>query len=262
MSKKIISNLSVVLSLLIFSIFILLLHNLGLFMGRIEQNLTISAFLTEGFSDEAKINNLITEIKKSPEVKDVVYISKDKAMNEFLLRTPELSEQIKASEHNPLPASLEVKLTNPIQLEQVKNLATRLSGLEGIESAEYPELEINKLAEFRRAFNGITLILGIILLASTTLVIIQLNWLNFKLKGKEAIMEKFIKTSLKEGVLSGLFSGLLSLIILYVLFSILILKIPHLKFLPLGYLGGILIFSITVPTLVNLYFNKYGQRGD
>jgi hypothetical protein len=256
MPKNIFPNIKITLALLILSFFVLSVYNMGLFMGRVEQGLTVSAFLAEGFPDEAKINNLILEIKKIPGVKEVSYISKDKALAELLLKNPELSEQIKVSGQNPLPASLEVRLINPVKLEQVKKVAATISGYEGIASAEYPEMEITKLMELRRAFMGLVFMMGILIFFFNIMIISEQKLMKAEEETKDSL------TWLKRSALSGLADGVVALLILFCLFGILAIRSPYLKFLTLEYIGGILLFSVLIPVLGNLYFHKCAKRGD
>lgn len=256
MVKKLISNLSVVFCLLVLGVFILSLYNINSFIETLEEKLVISAFLMEDFSDGKKINNSITKIKKMSSVKNVSYVSKEKALDEFLLRTPELDEQIKVLGNNPLPASLEVELAKSMRIDNVKKLIRQLSNLQEIKSVEYPELEVKKLVQARKFFNRLSLVLGILLVCSVVIIIFQINWLNFELNQQNGKANL-----LKESMILSFLSGIVSLILLYALFNIFLREVSQLKFLPLGYLTGILLLSISISGAAYWYFRKmYSER--
>ncbi len=265
MINKMKLNLSTVLYLLILGIFILSVYNIDLFIRRTEEKLTVSVFLIEGFSYKDKVNDMIIRIKKMAGVKDVHFISQSEALNEFILRNPALTEQIRVFDDIPLLESLEIKLMKPIKLEQIKNIVTEVSTLEGIASVEYPELEIRKLIQLRRIFKELSLVLSIILIGGTILIIFQLSCLSYQLKEEQKQKTdlplntpKVLRDLLKESVLFGFFKGILVLILLYVLFNIFIPRIPHLEFLPLSHLAVILILSICIPSFANWWcYQKY-----
>lgn len=107
----------------------LILWNLERVVGNLEEDLEIAAFLRPG----ANLENLLTEVQAWPEVGEVRLVTKEEALAQLILDYPYLAEA-KDLVENPLPDTLRLTLKDP---KEVRGVAQRLRGLEGVEEVEY-----------------------------------------------------------------------------------------------------------------------------
>lgn len=72
-------------------------------------------------------DKLVTDLKQVPNVKSVVYISKEQALNDYLAANPTNSDLRAAVSEidNPLPASLTIKPVDPDKLQDIQNFLNK-----------------------------------------------------------------------------------------------------------------------------------------
>jgi cell division transport system permease protein len=106
------------ISLLLVGTFFLASALVNRVVSSFEQKVSISIFLKDGAAP-ADVTTLQANIDRNTLVKGVTYVSKAQALDRFRERTknsPALVEQLRG---NPLPASLEVQLVDPRQVQTV-----------------------------------------------------------------------------------------------------------------------------------------------
>ncbi len=110
--------LTVFICFFILNFFLLVNRGLGEVLNYFETKPEITIFLKDGL-DEAKVESIQKELASYPEVKEIRYISKEKALSlykEMNKDNPLLTEMVTAS---ILPASFEVSAFNPKVLEDI-----------------------------------------------------------------------------------------------------------------------------------------------
>lgn len=110
--------LTVFICFFILNFFLLVNRGLGEVLNYFETKPEITIFLKDGL-DEAKVESIQKELALYPEVKEIRYISKEKALSlykEMNKDNPLLTEMVTAS---ILPASFEVSAFNPKVLEDI-----------------------------------------------------------------------------------------------------------------------------------------------
>jgi len=120
----------------------LLLWNLDLVVGSLENELEIVAYLKDG----ANIQQTIAEIRSWPEVESVELITKDEALAMLQLDYPYLAEASDLID-NPLPDTLKIRLIDPALTRQVARKLTRLDAI-GPGNVEYGGEVTEKLVRF------------------------------------------------------------------------------------------------------------------
>lgn len=106
------------ISLLLVGTFFLASALVNRVVSSFEAKVSVSIFLKDGAAPD-DVTKLQANIDKDPRVKGVSYVSKEEALRRFKERTknsPALVEQLRG---NPLPASLEVQLNDPRQVQEV-----------------------------------------------------------------------------------------------------------------------------------------------
>jgi cell division transport system permease protein len=105
--------------------------NVGIQM---QKQIEVKAFLVDGFKNTAA---LADSIKAIPGVKAVIYVSGEDALKNMAEDYPDYREVIASLPENPLPASFDVKLSDP---KSVKEIAGAVESFDGVESVNYGTL--------------------------------------------------------------------------------------------------------------------------
>ena len=88
---------------------------------QITDRIDISVYLIDDITDQKRYD-LITQLKKLPEVKNVEYVSKDDALKRYRKQNENNLDLLMAISQtdNPLPASLQIKPTDPNNIEPIR----------------------------------------------------------------------------------------------------------------------------------------------
>ncbi len=122
-------------SFLLVGVFLLILTNLSSVMDRWGRDVQVYAYFTDGVSDETCFRTK-EEIEAHPEVAQVIYVSREEALEIFHRLIPEADTLLTDLDENPLPPSLEIRLRSHIrEPEQVAAFA------EAIDRPEFVELD-------------------------------------------------------------------------------------------------------------------------
>ncbi|OQX50813.1 hypothetical protein B5M47_03105 [candidate division CPR3 bacterium 4484_211] len=148
--------------------------------------------LTVFFKDEAteaEILNLKTSLEARLEVKEISYISKEKALElyrEQNLDKPELLEFVTA---DILPASLEISTT---QVEFQESIARELSNNNRVESVVFHRDVVKQLVQFSRAARVEGFMWAVSLLTVSVLTILIIVGLSITAYGREIEIMKLV----------------------------------------------------------------------
>ncbi len=125
--------ISLTATLIIVGIFLLISVNVNLFLNNIESQMIAVAYLKEGLSEE-EISKLVQNTSELEGVKEVHYLSKEDAFQKLKEDLEDHEEILAGIPENPLPASIEILVTNISFLEDV---ALQLQQYGGIEEVNY-----------------------------------------------------------------------------------------------------------------------------
>ena len=144
--------------------------NLSSVLDRWGQDVQVSCYLLDTVQDE-DVFRLKAELEAMPEVATVSYVSKEEALDRFG-QTVEGMERILADlDHNPLPASLEVRLEEKWQSpEEVARLAEELRRPE-FEELDYSREWVERFHSFVSLMRASALLLGVLLLAGAVFLV-------------------------------------------------------------------------------------------
>ncbi|MDP2233319.1 MAG: permease-like cell division protein FtsX [Actinomycetota bacterium] len=223
----------------------------------VEDKVTVQIFLADGASTE-DVGALQAWVKSDALVSTVEYTSKDDALKKFKetnSESPELFEQI---ETNPLPASLDVTLKDPRQVEvlvtKIKaselflKVADRPDRPEG--SLKYGQQVVDKLFAATRVIRTV-LIVFIAMLAIVSLIFIN-NTIRLAIYARRkeiGIMRLvgasnwFIRTPfLLEGMIQSLIGALLAILTVVAIQAAVIPKLREaITFLPVDLASGTMV---------------------
>lgn len=166
----------IILALTLFSINVILLVKIvgGNAVKIVEEKIDVSLYLISN-SKEDEIIQLKTQISQYPEVKEIIYISQEKALENFKLKHEENKEIIGALQElgkNPLNPSLIIK---PKSINDLDNLINKLNVLTSniIETKDFADYQtiLSTITNITTKISDASFVLAVIFLLTTLLVI-------------------------------------------------------------------------------------------
>ena len=238
-------------SLFIIGLFLLVTVNLLEIIDTFKTRVEISVFLKDEINKE-NIEKLRKEILTIGGVEEIVFISKEKAMEEFskeLKDTPELLSAIKT---NPLPASFRIKLEGRLKTkETVAKISSMIENMHGVEEVRYGKEAIERLQKIITGGVILDLILGIALGLASIFVVSNTIKLALIARGDAIDIMKLVgaksgfirRPFLLEGFFYGLFGGFFASCVLFGLYKLVTIKFHGIIFPAKELVGGIVIFG-------------------
>ncbi len=221
----------VLVSVLLVGFFMLLGHVGSKITTGIEQKVEIEVFLKDSAPKE-EIYSIERKIKAFKEIKEVEFISKEKALKIFIKRNQNNQALIKQIPGNPLPASYRVFLNDPHDVEKAAKKINRFPEKSAsIEDIRYGKEYVNKIFTVTRWLRIIALVMIIFLIFSALALISNTIRLAIYARRKEIAIMRLVGASnwfirwpfFIEGIVEGLIGALLAISLLasvrYILLS-------------------------------------------
>jgi cell division transport system permease protein len=213
---------TIAFSLLIIGTFALVYANISDLIRSCQDNIRVVAYLKDGLP-EGRRASLEQRLAKLYGVGEIHYVSKDAAMDRLKRQMKHRQSLLEGLRENPLPASFEIRLVQGWQAwERLDPLVDQIKQLPDIEDVEYGQAWLRRFSQFIAFFRLASLIIGVLVVATTVFVCTNTIKLTLYTKRQElGIMslvgatDAFIQTpfyiqSLIEGFLGGLIAeGLL-----------------------------------------------------
>jgi cell division transport system permease protein len=144
--------------------------NLSSVLDRWGQDVQVSCYLLDSVQDE-DIFRLKAELEELEEVAEVIYVSKAEALERFGRSVDGMERILADLDHNPLPASLEVRLHESWQApEDVKRVAAALQRPE-FEELDYSREWVERFHTFVSLMRVSAVLLGALLLAGSVFLV-------------------------------------------------------------------------------------------
>lgn len=218
-NSYIISSVSIAMVLFLLGSVGYLLYRAMLITDSMKENFAMFIMLKDSDGEEQR-KTMRAELEAMQEIKDVVYVSKSAAAEDFKAHLNSDFESF--LEFNPLPDSFEITLnaefSNP---DIVRELDKRFAAMKGVDEVVYQKstiesltTNINKANFVLLLFGGTLLVISLILLNNTIRISIYsrrhlINTMKLVGASKGFIMRPFIKESLLQGILSWVIGGAL-----------------------------------------------------
>lgn len=235
---NILTMLTIAVGLLILGAFILVTVNMDAAIKRWSKDFGIIVYLKENLSPEEE--KLLGEyFKDDPDVVEIKYISKERALDEFRQTLGSMTSILEGFEENPLPSSFELKLKrealSPVKILQKTSQIRQLSGVEDV---QYGEKWLSSLHTMTEGMKIVGLLLGTIIFIAISFVTYSTIKILFYRRLDEietlkllGATRRFIRYPfLLEGFFIGTLGGLLGFISLIALYSFVSVKMTD--FLP------------------------------
>jgi len=209
----------------------------------IKDKIDVNLFLKTSASED-EIMALKAKISSFPNVKEVIYISKEDAFKNFKNKhkdNSEITEALNELGKNPLSPSLVIK---PVNLESFDSLINNLYGIENeiIESQNFTnyKLLLNKINNITEKVSKAGLILSCIFIFITILVVYNSVRVAIYTHRREITIMKLVGASnlfvQMPYLLSGIFYALISVLaIMLILYPFINLLQPYLETFFIGY---------------------------
>ncbi|MEK7071816.1 MAG: permease-like cell division protein FtsX [Patescibacteria group bacterium] len=211
-------------------------------INSLESKADVSVYFKEAALEE-DIAQVQDELAKIPEVKEIIYISKDQALEEFKKRyenNPVLMDSVKELGGNPFLASLRIQAKQAGQYKVITGFIDNLSIDDIIEKVDYSQRQnvIERIFSITSFLGKTGILFSSILVAIAILITfntIKMAIYNFQ---EEVKIQRLVGASnwfirgpfLAQGAIAGIISAFISLL---VLFLIVLLFSPKIQiFLP------------------------------
>jgi len=172
----ILSSASVVvlaISILVISLFMAFNFFLQKAIESINQKVDVIVYFKDK-TPEDEILDLEDELKTLVEVKDVEYISKEKALEKWLSQTEnEALRKIISEEENPLPRSLEIKLTSAEYTPKIIDFLNKEEYKDKILKIRYNRMVVEKIISYSKAVRKVGIILSTIFVVISFYVVLN-----------------------------------------------------------------------------------------
>lgn len=147
-------------------------------ISQIQEKIDVTAYFKDGATEEDILGVKTELLKLSNEIKDVQYVSKEQALNDFKERHKDDPDFLKALDEvggNPFLASLNIKTEDPLQYEKVTNYLTSGPFADLIEKVDYSQKKdtIERVFSITSNINRFGFIIGAVLFLIAILVVLN-----------------------------------------------------------------------------------------
>ncbi len=217
---NILSILTVGSSLLIITLAVFFLYNLGLIANHLPERFSMMAYLKDSLSQK-ETQAIMDSLKKRPEIAKVTYISKEDALLELKQTLRDSSHLLAGLDENPLTPSIELKLRKEfVTPSTTSRIAGELLKIPGIDTIYYGERIAEAIHLLKQSVQNISIIIFLTISLGVVFVTYSTVKILFYRKKEEIEILKllgatggFIRTPfLIEGGIIGLIGGILGII--------------------------------------------------
>ena len=222
-----ITIITISLSILIVSVFILFFENSSRMIESWNQGGRVMIYLKNDFTLE-----MLPELKKKinalGETEVMIYIPKSYAMEKLKKNMSSQSTFLKTLKDNPLPDAVDIQMKSNNSFEKIQKFAQGIKAIEIVEDVEYGQ---GWLGRFLKIFNlfkitgyamcSLFFLIALFITANTVRLAFYSRQLEVEIMRLVGATETFIKAPFYvEGVLQGFFGGIIGLATLLISYLI------------------------------------------
>jgi cell division transport system permease protein len=223
---------TVAITLFIVGFFLIIIYDVQGVLSSVKSQVEVAVYLKDNITVELK-TYLEDEIKTWEEVSEVVYVSKDAALDKFKTENAG-SEILKEIQGNPLPASFEIRLKSPEKVDQIALRFVAKDGeyVEGIDEVIYGQNYVQKIFSITAIAGSIAFLIIIILLLAAVVLIFNTIRLSIHSRRKEIEVMKLVGATnwfvripfIFEGFFEGFVGSMIAAVLLYFITNYLLIK--------------------------------------
>ncbi len=215
-------------TLLVYGIFDFITLRLDKYTQNFSKDIK-AIFYIKDVAFEDDVQKLIEKIKQNILVKNVYYVSKDRAKINFERQFPELVYILSEFDKSPFPASIEVEFKRSNNIEtKIVSFIEEIEKLSIVESKQVNLEWAKKINSLNRFINVIGIFLSFILIFISIFIIFNVIKLNIFYRREEINIMRLVGATnwyikipfIIEGGMLGLFGSLLSIILLFLVFKL------------------------------------------
>ena len=227
---------TVAISLFMVGFFIFIAYDIRAGVTAVERQVEISVYLKDTVTPDAK-DEMQKEIASWDDVRSVNYISKDEALQKFVGMVGEKSDIVREIQGNPFPASFEISMNNPRDVEVVAGRFMNSEGnyVEGVDEVVYGKQYVGKLFSITTILGLIIGLIVILLLFSAVILIYNTIRLAIYSRRKEVEVMKLVGASnwfvtwpfVFEGIIQGVLGGLVAVLLIWLTNQFVLIKVEQ-----------------------------------
>lgn len=236
---NLLTSLTIGLALLVLSVSVFAIYNLGAIAKKLPEKLTIMVYLKDGLA-EADIEKMKVQLEGERLVRSATYISRERAFRELKETLRGADFILEGLEENPLSASFEVKIRKDLfSRTAVEDLITRMRAMPFTDDVDYGKGFLDFIQAVLTAINIIGMFVAGLVFFSITFVIYSTIKILFYRRNDEIEIYKLLGATanfirapfLIEGGVIGFIGGVIGVAGAYAFSSVLFFQIG--KNLPL-----------------------------
>ncbi len=213
-----ITIITISLSILIVSVFLLFFENTSRMIEAWNQGGRVMIYLKKEFT-VTMLPELKAKINTIGETDSIIYISKSQALDKLKREMLSQSAFLKTLKNNPLPDALEIRIKSSNSFEKIQQFAQSIKAIEMVESVEYGQ---RWLGRFLKVFNlfkitgyamcSLFFLIALFITSNTVRLAFYSRQLEVEIIRLVGATETFIKAPFYvEGILQGFFGGVIGL---------------------------------------------------
>jgi len=259
---NLVTIITISLSILITSAFILFFINTSEIINSWKKGLRIMAYLKPGVSN-TDLAYLKQAIQSLDGVQNLRFIPKAEALSQLKIQMEHQASLLENLTENPLPDSIEIRMTATVgSWQRIASLATRIETLTQVQEVEYGQKWIGRFIHLFNLFRlagyamgALFFMAAIFIVANTIRLVIYSRREEVDIMRLVGATDNFIKVPFYfEGLIQGALGAIIGLGILYLSFFFISSNVDEefmpglfrLKFIPPAILGEILLGSMLV----------------
>ncbi len=249
---NLVTIITISLSILIASAFILFFVNTSDIINSWKKGLRIMAYLKPGLDNEG-LNKLKLRILAMDNVDSFNFIPKQEALARLQEQMKHQSSLFKNLTRNPLPDSIEIRMTAATESwQKIDALAAKLEILPQIEEVEYGQRWVGRFAQIISLFRLAGYAMGalffmatIFIVANTIRLVIYSRREEVEIMRLVGATDNFIKIPFYfEGIIQGALGAVIGLAMLYIAFMFVSANVDK------GFFPGLFHFHFLSPTIL------------
>jgi len=211
------------LSILVVSVFMLFFENAGRVIEAWNQGGRAMVYLKDNFTKDMLLE-IKEKINNVGNIQEMVFISKDEALDRLRKEVSPNSAFLKTLQGNPLPNAFEIKMKSYNNIEEVETFAKKIKEIEIVEDVEYGQGWLGKFLKIFNLFKitgyamcGLFFLIALFITSNTVRLAFYSRKIEVEVMRLVGATETFIKAPFyMEGILQGFIGGILGLVILLV----------------------------------------------
>ncbi|MBW2439092.1 MAG: ABC transporter permease [Deltaproteobacteria bacterium] len=249
---NLVTIITISLSILIASAFILFFVNTSEIINSWKKGLRIMAYLQPGI-DNNGLKELKQKILALDDVEGFNFIPKQEALNRLKEQMKHQSSLFRNLTQNPLPDSIEIRMTAATESwQKIDTLAAQLEALPQIDEVEYGQRWVGRFAQIISLFRLAGYAMGalffmatIFIVANTIRLVIYSRREEVEIMRLVGATDNFIKIPFYfEGVIQGALGAMIGLAMLYIAFMFVSSNVDK------GFFPGLFRFHFLSPTIL------------